>query len=338
MATTQQEMEDKYTTYPKAVKEQIDKMEKSFETPPEQRPAPKREVAPPAEPTNLVEEPVPSEEAPPEEMVSKAELEKAEQRNRTLQGMLESQSRQTRFLSDQMQTLQQEVQSLRTPKVEAPKPRISLREKANIKKLKDELQPDVYESIVGAMEDTYQELEDRHQQDLKSLRGEVNETIVKNTEQTFWRSVYSSYPKPKYMGIVNNPLFAEFMGQEEGFSGNTKYDYWMNAHERGDSITFVRYLDAFSKASSEPQTPKRTLGGDGPDQEKLKARLGAPRGAGEGSIAPASNQPGMSPEEAQQKILKLGQELSKGLWEGRDDEYEKEYARLWRLSESPRPG
>lgn len=270
-------------------------------------------------------------------MVSKAELEKANQRYRTLQTMQDNLARERRFLAEQVQTLQQEVQTLKTPPKTEIKQRINLREKANIKKLKDELQPDVYESIVGAMEDTYQELEDRHQQDLKSLKGEISETLSKGTEQSFWRSVYSAYPKPKYNEIVNNPSFAEFMGQEEGFSGYTKYDWWMDAHKRGDSVTFMKYLDAFSKSSSEPPSTKRQLGGDGPDQEKLKTRIGAPRGAGESSGGPPTNKPEMTPEEATQKITKLSEEFNKGLWEGKEAEYDKEYAKLWRLAQ-PRAG
>jgi hypothetical protein len=338
-------MEDKYTNYPKSVEESNKELEKMFEAQKKARESqPPIEGAPVEEPIESpVEEPIelpvetPAEKPP--EMVSKADLEKSEQRYKTLEGKYNTETgefrRQNAFLYQTIQNLQQEVEGLKKSKPEDGKPKkFSLRENPKMQALKSELAPEVFENLTGAMEETLEAERKAFEEENAKLWGEFSTTIVKNRDEIFWDAVNAAHKD--YNQIANNPKFQEFLSQPEGLSGFTRGDFFINAWNKRDSRTYINYLNAFKKENESPPVEKSEID---PNNPKVKNRIAAPKPSGPSNPNPPAQSPfpeygKMTKEEATLEYDKIGNEFGKGRWEGREKEYDKREAALIRIINS----
>lgn len=337
--------EDKYTVYPKNVKKDMEDLDAMFE---EQKKAKEKTQAPP--PETSVEEPIetPSVEEPtevevetpveePTDVVPKGDFEKSEQRYRTLQEKYNKEipdlHSQVRFLYQQNQNLQRQIGEVQTPKPVEQKPqaKVSFRENPKVKALKEELAPEVFENLVGAMEETTETLRKNLEEEREKIRSEFSTTLGKTRDEIFWETVYSNHED--YDQLRDNTKFQEFLTENEGLSGLSRGDFFINAYNKRDSKTYMRYLNAFKKQNEETPPADKKLGSSGPNPDKLKAKIGAPRGTGSASnvTPPPSSENKMTPEEAEAELDKMAMNLNKGLWRGTMQDYDKKEAALWKI-------
>ncbi len=342
--------EERFSPLPKAIRESNAELEAMFE---EQRKA-KEGLQPPLKEASI-EEPIetpPIEEFPvetppieePTETVDRAELEKAEHKYIVLQEKYNKEVpglyRQNEIIYQTVQNLQQEIERLKAqPKPEKkPSIKISLRESPKIQALKAELSPEVFENLVGAIEETTESTRRGFEEEAEKLRGEISTTKeeistsrVKDKNQIFWESVMGSHED--YEQLRDDPNFQVFLSQQEGLSGLTRGDFLIDAYNRRDSKTYIRYINAFKK-ESEGTPEKKTLGSSGLNPEKLRGKMGAPRSSGASTGEHPSEKKTMTKEEAQAEYDRIGNEFGKGLWEGREKEYDKKEAALVRIINS----
>ncbi len=234
---------------------------------------------------------------------------------------------QVNGLVEQNNLLREQIQMLQAKKPE-PQQKKSLRDNPKMKALQDEFTPEVYEKLLGAMEETVGTIKTEHEEEIKNLRGEVTKSIGMSREEIFWNSIFEKFPN--YEQIRVDPKFGEFLNEEEGMSGYTRYDFLTEAFKKLNAGRVLKYLDAFTKAPI-PDKLKSS-----PNKEKLERRLGAPAGSG------AANRQDLGSKKitvedvkkAKEDLEKLASEIGRGLWEGRDKEADKRQAELWKILDS----
>ncbi len=353
MGTTVEDLESKYTPVTSQHRKEMAELDAVFE---EQRKAREAELNPPQKTQEELDEEarlqaeaeakareedqarvaaeedeakrLEAEAAKGAETVPKMEFEKADQRYRTLQEKYNKEvpdlHRQNVFLYEQVQKLQGQVQELLKPKVEL-KPKVALRDKAKIKALSEHLAPEVVDSFVGAMEETLEEQRHDFDERVNTLKSEFSSTIGKTKEDLFWDAVLKTHKD--YEIMARDPAFSEFLAEPEGLSGYSRKDFFINASQRQDAGTFIKYLDAFSE-SKKPDTTRK-IEGNGPSPDKLKTKLGAPRPSGSPSTAPTPTK--MTKEQAEAELDRIGNEFGRGKWQGRESEYDKKEAALQKI-------
>jgi hypothetical protein len=324
MGTTTEEMEERYSPLPPAIKRQVEQAEKLFDRTPEPEP-PAVVEEPPVGELPIVEEP-PAEQRPPEpqsgDMVPRSELERAEQRYQTLKGMYDRDiphlHHQVRFLNEQLQTVQASLEA--KGKVTTT----NLRENPKIKALQEEMNPTMFDNLAGALEDVMSDLDSRYKSETDKIRGE----IVVSKEEAFTNAVNSAYPNWKQLWASQEGQ--AFLSEVDELTGFPRHQILTNHYSRLDSRMFIRGLDLMTGKGVKPPT----LGSDGQNPDKLRARVGAVR---PGATTPTRPQAPpqvnkVSPEEARQKLRDITAQFNAGRYPGNEAEYEKEYSKLFTLS------
>jgi hypothetical protein len=218
------------------------------------------------------------------------------------------------------------VQTSLEAKEKAPAPRAptNLRENPKIKALQEEMNPTMFDNLAGALEDVMSDLDNKYKSETDKLRGEM----VVSKEEAFLNAVNSSYPNWKQ--IWGSQEGQAFLSEIDELTGFPRHQILTNHYNRLDSRMFIRGLDLMTGKGVKPPT----LGSDGQNPDKLRARVGAVR---PGATTPTRSQappqgPNMSPEEARQKLKDITARFNAGRYPGSEAEYDKEYAKLFTIS------
>ena len=233
---------------------------------------------------------------------------------------------QVNGLVEQNNLLREQIQMLQAQKPEPTKK--SLRDNPKMKALQDEFSPEVYEKLLGAMEETVGTIKTAHEEEIKNLRGEVTKSIGMSREEIFWNSIFEKFPN--YEQIRVDPKFGEFLNEEEGMSGYTRYDFLTEAFKKLNAGRVLKYLEAFSKGSPTDKLKSS------PNKEKLERRLGAPAGSGAANRQDLGTKKVTAEDvkKAKEDLEKLSNEIGRGLWVGREKDAEKREAELWKILDS----
>lgn len=273
----------------------------------------------------------------------KAELEKAEQRYRTLQGMSKESGeleKQNNFLLGQIKFLQDQIHDLQEIKKDKPaaatavaKPdtkKITVREalKAHYDSLAEDLAPEILEKEIKKDErlfelasETFREAADQR---ISEVAAKFDGEFKLSKEQQFYRDLDSW---GDWKAMWPTPEFQAFLGDEADVTGVERYAIISDAFARLDSRVVLKAFNLFTGKNRKEavNTDKTKI-----DAAKITNRLGAPRSSG-ASTPGVDNQPTLSPLQARKALAELSANYSRGLFKGNKDEYDKEYARLFAI-------
>ena len=328
---------DKYTELPPAIAKQVKKVDqmiadraKAKETPPAEPPV----ETPPVEPAQDVApaEPVvetPAEEPPvtplEPETVPKTEFDRLQQELNTLKGKYDKEPaelmRQVSFLTQQIQELQAEKAREPEPKVEEkPKSlRELLKDDPRMKILQENLEPQVFEAVIGTQEKVYELATERARETISQEVSKVDKTFAKTKQERFWDDLRKAYPN--WGEIRVSPDFQTFTNEVDPLTGVQRYWIIKDAFDQFDAGRVIRFLDvATGKGNPPPVVDK----GDGKDKvvsDKVKEKESPPKSSGP---APSSKSvPTMTVDEAKNELVKIANLKNRGQWRGTEEEYKK---------------
>jgi hypothetical protein len=356
-------MEDKYTQYPDHLKKRIENVDKMYAdeakvrqflstlseedkalwdavTQEERIKWLEKGEKPEMPDQSIVEPPEPSIDQPspmPETLEGlKAELDKVQQKYKTLQGMskdtgelerqINSLLTQIKILQDQNYELQQKVTKPVTKEVKKVNVREALKE--HYESLGQDLAPDIVEKEIKKDERLFELLEERANQNISEVATKFDKKLEGSAKEQFEKDLRDAYPNWKQMW--GTPEFQAFLTEEDGISGYERYEVINSAFQRCDSRVVIRAFDLFThKGVGKTREPAI-------DPNKVKNRISAPRS----SAAPVptidhQNPNQMNPREARQALANLSANYTKGLFKGTKEDYDKEYKRLWNLCQPP---
>jgi len=275
--------------------------------------------------------------------VLKQKLEKADQRYRTLQGMIKDPAeleKQNNFLLQQIKFLQDQIHDLQTkskaeikPAETKPEPakKINVREvlKTHYDSLGEDLAPEILEKEMAKDESLFELARETFE---KAADQRISEVVTKfdgqfklSKEQQFYKDLddWGDWRK-----MWPTPEWQAFLADEADVTGVDRYTIIADAFNRMDSRVVLKAFEKFTgKGKGVPAPNKGNLDGD-----KIKNRLGAPRSSGASLPGPDTTTPQMSPLQARKALADLAANYSRGLFKGNKDEYDKEYARLFALA------
>ena len=232
---------------------------------------------------------------------------------------------QVNTLMEQNNLLREQIKMLQEKKPEVKK--VSFRENPKILALKNDFSEEGFENLVSALEETVGEIKTAHEQEIATLKGEVGKTIGASKQELFWNAVFEKHSD--YDRLRVDPKFSEFLGEEEGMSGYTKYDFFMDAFKTMKASVIIKYLDAYKKSLNPPKIDSQ------PNKEKLEKRLGAPKPSGAAGRDTGTGK--ITAEDvanAKTELEKMASDFNRGVWKGREKEYEKREAELWKIIDS----
>jgi len=285
---------DKYTELPPAIAKQVKKVDqmiadraKAKETPPAEPPV----ETPPVEPAQDVApaEPVvetPAEEPPvtplEPETVPKTESEpKVEEKPKSLRELLKDDPR--------------------------------------MKILQENLEPQVFEAVIGTQEKVYELATERARETISQEVSKVDKTFAKTKQERFWDDLRKAYPN--WGEIRVSPDFQTFTNEVDPLTGVQRYWIIKDAFDQFDAGRVIRFLDvATGKGNPPPVVDK----GDGKDKvvsDKVKEKESPPKSSGP---APSSKSvPTMTVDEAKNELVKIANLKNRGQWRGTEEEYKK---------------
>lgn len=271
-----------------------------------------------------------------------AKLEKAEQRYRTLQGMIKEPAeleRQNNVLLTQIKMLQDQLYELtkKTPagtETKKEPKKIEVREalRDHYASLGEDLAPEIIEKEIKKDERLFElareSAEEAAYQRISEVAAKMDGQFKLSKEEQFYRDL-DDWGDWKRMWAT--PEFQAFLAEEADVTGVERYAIIADAFKRLDTRVVIRAFDLFSGKGKRAPAPKSEL-----DAEKFKNRLGAPRSSG-ASIpgdGGGENQNKITPLQARKMLADLASNYSKGLYVGKKEEYDKEFARLSSIARS----
>lgn len=171
--------------------------------------------------------------------------------------------------------------------------KVNVREalKDHYESLAQDLPPDIVEKEIKKDERLLELVEER-------TNRNISEVATKFDREQFDKDLRDVYPN--WREIWPTPEFQAFLAEVDGISGFERYDVINGAFQRFDSKTVIRAFNVFFGRS------------------------------GTSSSQASSSSRTMSVAEARRQLKQLGEEKSRGFWNGREAEYRKKEAALWK--------
>lgn len=352
-------MVDKYTVYPENLRKRIEAAEKvvtdiaTFKALPieeQEKEIKKLEEEGKLRPEELASaepEPKPGEPKAGEETaeVFKEKLEKSEQKYRTLDGMMKAQGEENKFLKQQLTIIQDQMAIMRDHIARYEKATPEKQEeladvlKDDIAALEKEMDPSLVKLVLPIVEKAGRFFGERAEKEAKrvitevsdKIRGETVLTAQERFDKDLEEAGYGDWKTTWY-----TDTFQEFMRQPDGGIGGTLTgDVIETAIKKNDSRTFIKALNLFT--GKKKTTPQPKAGELNPEDPKVKNRIAAPPGSGVNVDKGKPKEPEMSPQEARAKLVELADKRKKGGFTGREQEYQTEYNRLYKLAQERAP-